>query len=169
MGRGRGGLGRAHLDLRLLAILLAWAALPTATLVAGSLVQPVFLDRYVASSVPGLAIALALLAAWAFNGIAVRVAVRLRDIVESAALGTAAVVLFFAFSVPAAQLTYGEAISQGLPGAHRVAIIDAEGGRCLEIAELAKQVRQEDGWLADGRTLAAQAAPLKAGRTGAGP
>ncbi len=166
----RGSFGRARLDLRLLAILLAWATLPTATLVAGSLVQPVFLDRYVTSSVPGLAIALAVLTAWAFNGIAVRLAVRSRVIVESAALGIAAVVLFFAFSVPAAQLTYGEAISQGLLGDHRVAILDAEGGRrYLEIAEQAKLVRQDDGRLADARTPATQAALLRGGRTGTGP
>jgi hypothetical protein len=110
------------------------------------------------------------LTAWAFNGIAVRLAVRSRVIVESAALGIAAVVLFFAFSVPAAQLTYGEAISQGLLGDHRVAILDAEGGRrYLEIAEQAKLVRQDDGRLADARTPATQAALLKGGRTGTGP
>ena len=100
---------RARLDLRFLAILLAWAILPAATLVAVSLVTPVYQDRYVTASVPGMAIALALLTAWAFNGIAVRWAVRSRVIVASAALAIAAVVLFFASSVPAAQLTYGEA------------------------------------------------------------
>jgi hypothetical protein len=118
----RGSFRPALLDLPLLAILLAWAAIPTATLVVTSLMTPVFLDRYVTSSVPGLAIALALLTACAFNGIAVRLADRSRVIVEIAVLGIAALVLFFAFSIPAARLTYGEAISQGPLGDHRVAV-----------------------------------------------
>jgi mannosyltransferase len=124
--RSRGGVRPARLDLRLFAVMLAWAALPTVTLVAGSSVKPVFLDRYVTSSVPGLAIALALLAACAFNGATVLLADRSRVVVESAMLAIAAVV-FFAFSVPAAQLTYGEAISQVLPGGHPAAIIAVEG------------------------------------------
>jgi hypothetical protein len=73
-----------------------------------------------------LAIALALLAACAFNGATVLLADRSRVVVESAMLAIAAVV-FFAFSVPAAQLTYGEAISQVLPGGHPAAIIAVEG------------------------------------------
>ena len=165
----RGSSRPALLDLRLLAILLAWAALPTATLVAGSLVKPVFLDRYVTSSVPGLAIALALLTACAFNGIAVRLADRSRVIVDSAVLGIAAVVLFFAFSIPAAQLTYGQATSQGLLGDHRVAIVGVEGRRYLEMAAQATLARLDDGRLTDARTLAAQAAPLKGRMTGARP
>jgi uncharacterized membrane protein len=124
--RSRGGVRPARLDLRLFAVMLAWAALPTVTLVAGSSVKPVFLDRCVTSSVPGLAIALALLAACAFNGATVRLADRSRVVVESAMLAIAAVV-FFAFSVPAAQLTYGEAISQVLPGGHPAAIVAVEG------------------------------------------
>jgi hypothetical protein len=56
--RSRSSSPRAHLDFRLLGILLAWAALPTVTLVAGSLVRPLYLDRYVTASAPGLAIAL---------------------------------------------------------------------------------------------------------------
>jgi mannosyltransferase len=100
----RGGFRSARLDLRLLAVLMAWTALPTAILVGGSLVRPVFVDRYVTASVPGLAIAIGLLTACAFDVMAVRLADRSRVIVESAVLGIAALVLFLAFSVPAAQL-----------------------------------------------------------------
>ena len=70
----RDGSRRAVPDLRLLGVMLAWAALPAAMLVAASLVQPVFLDRYVTASVPGLALVISLLA----TGVADRVA-RRRD------------------------------------------------------------------------------------------
>jgi hypothetical protein len=82
----RGGR-RVVPDQRLFAILLAWTALPTATLVAASVVKPVFLDRYVTSSVPGLAIALALLVGGAANGIAAGRG-RWRAIVTSALLAS---------------------------------------------------------------------------------
>jgi mannosyltransferase len=164
----RGSVRPARIDLRLLAILVAWAALPTATLVASSLVQPVFLDRYVTPSVPGLAIALALLMACAFNGIAVRLADRSRVVVESAVLGIAAAALFIAFSIPAARLTYGEAISQRLLGDHRVAVIAVDGWRYLEMADKATLMRQGDGRVTDVRAMAAQAPLLKASTTGAG-
>ncbi len=140
--RRRSGFRPARLDCRLLAILLAWAALPTATLVAGSLVKPVFLDRYVTSSVPGLAIALSLLTASAFNGVVFRSAERWHVIVASTVLGVAALILFIASSIPAAQVTYSEAVSQGLTGGHRVAIIRAERERYLEMAE---RVTRRDG------------------------
>ena len=111
----RGGSRRTRLDLRLLGILLAWAVLPTATLVAGSLVRPLFLDRYVTSSVPGLAIAIALLATAALHSVAVRPAARSHAVVPGVVLAGAAVVLFVAFSIPAARLTYLEAISARPP------------------------------------------------------
>ncbi len=146
----RGGCLRpARLDLRLLAIMLAWAALPTATLVAASLVRPVFLDRYVTSSVPGLAIAAALLTACAFNRLTVRLTDRSRAAVGSAALGIAAVILFFAFSIPAARMTYGEAISQGPAGDHRVAT-GREDQRCKDMAEQTMLVRPGSPWLQEG-------------------
>jgi mannosyltransferase len=125
----RAGVRPARLDPRLLAILLAWAALPTAALVAGSLVKPMFVDRYVTASVPGLAIAIALLGASAFDVMTVRLADRPRVVVGSAALGIAAAVLVLAFSVPAARLTYGEAVSRGPPGNHRAAVVAAGGRR----------------------------------------
>ena len=44
-----------------LAVALAWAAVPAALLVAVSLVRPIYVDRYVTASVPGLAVVLGLL------------------------------------------------------------------------------------------------------------
>jgi mannosyltransferase len=167
--RSRRGRRRARLDARLFAISVAWAAVPTATLVVASLVRPVFLDRYVTSSVPGLAVALALVAASAFNGIAARPADRLRVVVGGVVLGIAAAVLFFAFSLPAARLTYAEAISQRLPGAHRVPIIAADGTRYLETAEQVTLVREDDAKVDESRAMAAQAAPLAGSWTGSGP
>ncbi|MGZ4198968.1 MAG: hypothetical protein ACXVP1_02150, partial [Thermoleophilia bacterium] len=67
----RDGSRRVAPDLRLLGVMLAWAVLPTAMLVAGSLVRPLFLDRYVTASVPGLALVIALLVAGAAERVAV--------------------------------------------------------------------------------------------------
>jgi mannosyltransferase len=130
----RAGLRLAVPDLRLLAILLAWTALPTATLVAASLVQPVFLDRYVTSSVPGLAIALALLVGCAANGIVVRLG-RWRATVTSGMLVIAALVMFLAFSMPAARLTYREAVSQRLPNGHRLTVLESAAARSSQAAQ----------------------------------
>lgn len=118
---GHDGSRPGGLDLRLLAILLAWAALPTVALVAASLARPVFVDRYVTASAPGLALALALLAASALDEIGARFTHRSRAVVAGGVAAAAAVVLFLAFSVPAARLTYREAIAQG-PPAHRLAL-----------------------------------------------
>jgi mannosyltransferase len=112
---------RVKLDLRLFGILLTWALLPTAALVAGSLVEPLFVDRYVTASVPGLALALALPVAAALRGIAAPLTDRSR-VRAAVVLGAAAVVLFVAFSVPAARLTYREAISQGPAGERTTAV-----------------------------------------------
>lgn len=102
----RGRLRPARRDLELLAVFLAWAARPTVALVAVSLVQPVYFNRYVTSSVPGLAIAIALLSARAVAVTTGPRADRSRVIIASAVLGIAAAVLFIAFSIPAAQAYY---------------------------------------------------------------
>jgi mannosyltransferase len=131
LGAWRRGSRRAVSDWRLLAILLAWTALPTATLVVASLVKPVFLDRYVTSSVPGLALALALLAGCAANEIAVGLG-RWRAIVTGALLVIASLVLFLAFSIPAARLTYREAISQRLHDDSRLTVIESASSSTSE-------------------------------------
>ncbi len=97
---GRRGPRAARLDLRLLGVLLAWALLPTAALVVASLVEALFLDRYVTASVPGLALALALPAATVLRGISVPLTDRSRVVAAAVVLGAAAVVLFVAFSIP---------------------------------------------------------------------
>jgi mannosyltransferase len=143
--RGRGNSTRDHLDLPLLGILLAWAVLPTVTLVAGSLVRPVFLDRYVTASVPGLAIALALLATWAVGGSEVRFARRSSMVAGGVLLGVVTVILFFVFSVPAARLTYVEAVSQGTLRVHRVSSMAVREDRRLEMTEQGTSVHRPDG------------------------
>ncbi len=128
--RRHGGRGGRLLDLRLLGILWAWAAVPTVALVAGSLARPVFLDRYVTSSVPGLALALALPAACALGTISVRGENdRSRIIVQGIVWVWLAAGLFLAFAMPAARLTYREAISRGPVDDARAAIGAATAGR----------------------------------------
>jgi mannosyltransferase len=111
--RSRGRFRPARRDLELLALLLAWAALPTAALAASSLVKPVFVDRYVTSSVPGLAIAIALLAARAYNVTAAPWAQRSRVIVGGSVLAIAAAAVWFACSLPAAQALYQTPLARG--------------------------------------------------------
>lgn len=125
----RGGSRRARLDPCVLGIVLAWAVLPTVALVAGSLVRPIFLDRYVTASAPGLAVAIALLAACAAHSVAVLPARRSRVVAQGALTGIAAVVLFLLFAVPAARLTYAEAISQGTVRVRGVCSIAAREAR----------------------------------------
>ena len=101
------------------------------------MVKPVFLDRYVTASAPGLALALALLTAWAVDGLGDGLTGRSRHVFESALLVIVALALFFAFSIPAAQLTYREAISEGPPGGHQATIIGADARRPAEMAQQA--------------------------------
>ncbi|HZL65683.1 MAG TPA: glycosyltransferase family 39 protein [Thermoleophilia bacterium] len=139
--RSRSSSAGARLDLRPLAIVLAWAALPTITLVAGSLVQPLFLDRYVTASAPGLAIAIALPAVWAIRGSDIRLVHRSRAVAGGVMLGVATVALFLVFSVPAARLTYAEAISQATPRVRRVASPVAREDRRVATVEQTRPVR----------------------------
>ena len=80
-------------ELELFATCLAWAALPTAALITVSLVKPIYVERYVTSSVPGMAIALGLLTTRAFSPNLPRVSLRSRKIFSRAALGIAVLVL----------------------------------------------------------------------------
>lgn len=90
-------------ELDFFAISLAWAALSTLTLVAVSFVKPVYVDRYVTASVPGLAIAIALLTARAFDLTAVRWTDGSRLAVGGIALGISGLVVISACLVPAAR------------------------------------------------------------------
>jgi uncharacterized membrane protein len=61
MGLRRGALRLSRLELDRLLMCLSWAIAPTVLLVLLTAVRPVYVDRYVTASVPGLAIATALL------------------------------------------------------------------------------------------------------------
>ena len=65
-------------ELDLLAIILAWAALPTILLVAVSSVKPVYVERYVTASAPGLALLVGLLASRGYEAAADRWRIRRR-------------------------------------------------------------------------------------------
>ena len=99
----RGSLRPRRLELDFFAISLAWAALPTVTIIVASLlVKPVFDPRYVTSSAPGLAIAVSLLTTHAFGVIATRWAVWSRAVIGGAALAIAALIIISAGAVSAA-------------------------------------------------------------------
>ncbi len=124
------GFRRTRAELQILAIVAVWAALPTAILAAVSLAKPVFVDRYVTSSAPGLALTLALLGSRAIDLLDARALWlpaaqalgpsgaqalgpptarwndRSRALAGGAALGVTAVVVWFVCSVPAAEAVY---------------------------------------------------------------
>ncbi len=82
---------------------VAWAALPTATLLAVSLAKPVYVTRYVTSSSPGLALATAFLVAEAFRVTASRSARRSGVVAGGAAVAGAAALIIATCSVAAAR------------------------------------------------------------------
>ena len=98
----RGSFRPTRLELERFTIFLAWAALPTAILIAVSLLKPVFVDRYMTASAPGLALAVGLLTARAFDVTAVRWAIWSRAVMGGFCAGVTALVISAA-SVPAAQ------------------------------------------------------------------
>lgn len=106
--RARNGAGFrfARRDFDLLALLVAWAALPAVVLAVASLVKPVFVDRYVTSSAPGMAMAVALLTARAFDLTAARWAERSHRMVGYVGLGAAVAAVWFVCTVPAARAIY---------------------------------------------------------------
>lgn len=59
----------SRFDLDRLVICACWAAIPTVLLVLVTAVKPVYVDRYVTGSVPGMALALALLITYAIRGL----------------------------------------------------------------------------------------------------
>jgi len=98
----RGSPRHTRLEFEPFTMFLAWAAFPTVSLVAISLLKPVYFDHYVTASAPGLALAVGLLTARAFDVTAARWSARARAIVGCVALGVTALVIFGS-SVPAAQ------------------------------------------------------------------
>lgn len=64
----RGTLRLSRFDVDRLVIFSSWAAAPTLLLVLISAVKPIYVDRYVTASVPGMSLALALLLTFALRG-----------------------------------------------------------------------------------------------------
>ncbi len=102
-GWRRRGFQPARPDLECFAICSTWAVLPTVIMVVVSFVDPVYVDRYVTASAPGLAIALALLTVRAFDQVTDRWAEWPRVLAAGASLGITTVVMLGACSLPAAQ------------------------------------------------------------------
>jgi hypothetical protein len=98
----RRGLGTTRRDHELFAIAAGWAALPALVLVAMSLVKPVYSSRYVTASVPGLAIAVALLTVRGFQLTTGRWPDRARLAAGGTAMAAGIIVVLSTCSVPAA-------------------------------------------------------------------
>jgi hypothetical protein len=107
-------------------IFLAWAAFPTATLVAVSLFKPVYFDHYVTASAPGLALVVGLVTDRALDLAAAGWAARARSVIGGIAVVVTALVIFWC-SVPAAQQ-----VSENLRGAARYVAVHV--GRGSEVA-----------------------------------
>jgi mannosyltransferase len=110
-------------ELDLLAIILAWAALPTIVLVAVSFVKAVYVDRYVTASAPGLALFVGLLGSRGYKVAADRWPIRQRAFIGGAAFGTVMAVIIIACSVPAAR-----AVTEDLRGASRYLVVHVKPG-----------------------------------------
>jgi len=109
----RGVLRPATRTRERIAILLAWAVVPAASLAAVSLVHPVFVLRYVTPSVPGLAILVGWIAtrAWRLFDSSWAPATR-------TALGALAVCALVAVLLPGA-VSAGRSVTQNIRGAAR--------------------------------------------------
>ena len=101
----RGAPEPTRAEVELLAICFAWAAFPTAALVAVSLARHVYVARYATASVPGLAIGVSLLSARAVDAVVGRRADRAR-VAGIVALACAVVLVWLVCSLPAARATY---------------------------------------------------------------
>jgi len=123
--RRLGTLRTARTDLELLAVSVAWAVVPTLVLVAVSLVRPVYVDRYVTASVPGLAVAVALLVARGFGATTVSWAARTRAVV-----GVAALVVVLAVIIPRGTMVAAEYVPENLQQAAQFLVVHVgPGGR----------------------------------------
>jgi hypothetical protein len=87
-------------------VALSWAAAPTIVLLAISVLKPVYVDRYVTASVPGLAIALSLPISWALSAATARWSARWVVTTANVFLGAALLAIVVKCSVPSAQQVY---------------------------------------------------------------
>jgi uncharacterized membrane protein len=100
----------SRLEVDRLVVFACWSVLPTVLLVLVTAVKPVYVDRYVTGSVPGMAITLALLITYAIRGLATSSSLPERTIVGAMAI--ACLVILIANSV-----TVSRAPNENLRGA----------------------------------------------------
>jgi predicted transcriptional regulator with HTH domain len=74
------------MEIDRIAVVLSWAALPTVILVLVTAFKPVYVERYITASVPGMAIALALLVTYAIRALRAPLTPQKRTIVGGAVI-----------------------------------------------------------------------------------
>ena len=75
-----------RMEIDRIAVVLSWAALPTVILVLVTAFKPVYVERYITASVPGMAIALALLVTYAIRALRAPLTPQKRTIVGGAVI-----------------------------------------------------------------------------------
>jgi len=103
LGWRRRNLPLSRFEVDRLVVCLCWAVVPTAILVLISAVHPIYVDRYVTASVPGMAIALALLITYALRAIRARSTVRRLIIVNGAMIAIFVILIANSITVSRSQ------------------------------------------------------------------
>lgn len=93
LGWRRHSLRLSRMEVDRIIVLSSWAAAPTVILVLITAVKPVYVERYITSSVPGLAIALALLITYAVRAIGTPLPLAKRTIVGGVAIVGSAILI----------------------------------------------------------------------------
>jgi mannosyltransferase len=99
LGWRRHTLRLTRMEMNRVALLVSWAAVPTVILVLITAVKPVYVERYVTASVPGMAVALALLITYSMRALGAPLPLAKRTIVGGAVI--AGLVILIANSVAA--------------------------------------------------------------------
>jgi mannosyltransferase len=100
LGWRRRSLRLSRVEVDRIVVMLSWAAVPTVILVLITAIKPVYVERYITASVPGMAIALALLITYAMRALGAPLPLAKRTIVGGAVI--AGLVILIANSVAAA-------------------------------------------------------------------
>jgi len=93
LGWRRHSLRLSRFEVDRIVIFISWAAVPTVLLVLVTAVKPVYVDRYITASVPGMAIALALLLTYAMRAIGTPTSLPKRTFVGGAVIAGLAVLI----------------------------------------------------------------------------
>lgn len=80
-------------------VFLSWAAVPTVILVLITIVKPVYVSRYITVSVPGMAIALALLITYALRALAVSSSLPKQTVLGAVAIVGVVILVVYSISV----------------------------------------------------------------------